>query len=332
MILSKEELNEIIKSLQSKDVRDVEKSYNACLKLSEDSKKELNNKLIPELHSKDIAYRNLVSEILVDTIKFSPELIKEKYDDPSADFRIHLITVAKGTLDEEIKRFFSEMIYSEPEAKVRLELFDALSFFNDDVKVFEHLVTMFKIETDIAPYILQLLGNFNMPICRNFLFNELLNETNESKISILLYSLSNIDSTQVVLNYLVKDMNRHSVGLQHSFLKGIIKIADKNNLDIPDNEYLRIAAEKLLPPGDAEEAYNYVYLHLGNLSGVSFNYFFAVFNGEEDDLIAKMLFEIKKRDKAFFSELTKAIVSNPMIKIELKSRCLRICEKYSLIN
>lgn len=336
-ILSKDEMNqeeliEIIKSLKSTDKREVERAYDKCVAFTGETARKVNKALIYELGNRNISYRNLVSEILTHTIKHSPELIKENYDNPSDDFRVHLITAAKGTLDEGIKSFFSEMIYFEPEAKVRLELFDALSYYNDDEEVFEHLISMFKIETDIAPYILQLLSNFNMSICRDFLFNELLNETNESKISILIYSLSNIDSTQVVLNYLVKEINKHSIWLQYCFLKGIVKIADNNDLEIPENEYLRIAADKLLPPGDAEEAYIYIYLHLSNLAGVNFSYFFALINGEEDDLIAKMLLRIKIRDEAFFSNLTKAIVSNPNIRMELKSRCLSICEKYALIR
>lgn len=331
LFLLKDELNLIIKSLKSKDVREVEEAYNTCLKLSDVSKRELNLLLIPELHSKDIAYRNLISEILLDTIKTSPELIKENYDDPSADFRIHLITIAKDNHDEAIKKSFSEMIYSEPEPKVRLELIDALGYYRDDMQVYEHLIAMFKVETDIAPFILQLLGNFNLPVCRNFLFNELINETNEARISILIYSLSNIDSTQVVLNYLVNEINKHATWLQFCFLKGIIKIADNNNLSIPENEYLKIVAEKLLDKDDAEEAYMYVFLHLDSLHTVSFDYFLSVIRGAEVELAARMLRNIKMRNNAFFSYFTKTIVSSPSINMLLKSKCMKICEEYELL-
>lgn len=326
-----EEIDLIIKSLKSKNVREVEKAYNTCLKLSEQAKRSLNLKLVPELHSKDIAYRNLISEILLDTIKTSPELIKENYDDPSADFRIHLITIAKDNHDETIKQFFSEMIYSEPEPKVRLELADALGYYRDDLEVYNHLIAMYKVETDIATFILQLLGNFNLPVCRNFLFNELVNETNEARISILIYSLSNIDSTQVVLNYLVNDINRHAVWLQFCFLKGIIKIADNNSLSIPENEYLKFVAEKLLDREDAEEAYMYVFLHLDSLDTVSFDYFLSVIKGVEVELIARMLKNIKMQDEAFFTYFKKTMLSSPNINMLLKSKYMKICEDYALI-
>lgn len=249
------DVNAVIDHFCSGDLRMIDSLFYQCIALKDQEARLMNERFILFINDNDIAFRNLIIEILKETIGYSPELIEANYDNTSESYRINIISLTINTKDLVIKDFLMRRVGTESCSNIRSAMYESLCNYNDDIKVLELLIERFYKESDLSPFIVQLLAKFDYPICTGFLFSLLKETKDEMLIMTIVYAFSHLTCDKAIIEYLSNNIFSYSQHLRPYFLKAIVKIADNNSLEIPKKNDLKLMADSVLDVDDNEDIY-----------------------------------------------------------------------------
>jgi len=227
-----DDINRALDIFRGKDLRKIDLLCEDCKNLKNEDAKSFNAAAIKYIDDKNVAFRNILIEILQTTIKYSPELIEENYSYSYNDFRRNLVDITIFTKDEIIKQFLMKVIHIDKSSTVRSSIYESMINYNDDIDVLNLLIERYSKEVELDLLIIQLLSNFDFPKCEEFLFTILNKSTDRHKILMVLYSLEKIAHKSETVEFLIKNINKYESILHPFILKAIVKIVDNNSIDL----------------------------------------------------------------------------------------------------